>query len=210
MAAAERNEPVAQPGFTVWFTGLSGSGKSTLGRMLRDRLVAGGYSVEWLDSGRIRRELNRDLGFTRAQIEANLRRIAYECRLLGRNGVIAVVSAISPYRDLRQAFRAEIGRFIEVYCRCSMEVLMKRDEQGLFERAARGEVQHVAGINAPYEEPLKPEVLLDTDREPPEVCVAKVLKTLEVLGYVGPIESACYSAQEQELIKQRLRDLGYI
>jgi len=197
-------------GFTVWFTGLSGSGKTTLAGMLRDQLVGRGLRVEWLDSARIRRELNRDLGFSRHDIEANLQRLGYECKLLNRNGVVAIVSAISPYRDVRDAIRTEIGRFVEVYCRCPMEVLMRRDDHDLFERAQRGEVQNVAGVNAPYEEPFKPEVLLNTDTEPPDACVRKILATLEILGYLSPAESAAYSPEEEQIIKNRLRDLGYI
>ncbi len=199
-----------QEGFTVWFTGLSGSGKTTLAELLRDQLIGRGLRVEWLDSAKIRRELNRDLGFTRRDIEANLRRIGYECKLLNRNGVVGIVSAISPYRDVRDVIRTEVGRFVEVYCRCPIEVLMSRDDHDLFERARRGEIENVAGVNAPYEEPFKPEVLLNTDVETSDACVRKILTTLEILGYLPRAESAAYSREEEDLIKSRLRDLGYI
>ena len=126
-------------GFTAWFTGLSGSGKSTLAAALRDRLQELGHHVELLDSGRLRRELNRSLGWSREEIESNLKRLGYEAKMLNRNGVVVLVSAVSPYRDVRDAIREDVGRFIEVYCRCPMEVLLKRDDQGLFERASRGE-----------------------------------------------------------------------
>ncbi|MGB9623468.1 MAG: adenylyl-sulfate kinase [Phycisphaerae bacterium] len=201
---------MADLGFTIWFTGLSGSGKSTLAERLRDALVARGLRVEWLDSEKIRRELNRDLGFTRADIEQNLRRLAYECKLLNRNGVIAIVSAISPYRDVRDAIRADLGRFMEVYCRCPLEVLARRDEHRLYERAQRGEIRNVAGFDAPYEEPLKPEVAVETDRETPEACVEKIVRTAEILNYLAPVEGARYTPAEEELIRQRLHDLGYI
>jgi adenylyl-sulfate kinase len=201
---------MADVGFTIWFTGLSGSGKSTLAERLRDALVARGLHVEWLDSEKIRRELNRDLGFTRADIEQNLRRLAYECKLLNRNGVIAIVSAISPYRDVRDAIRADLGRFMEVYCRCPLEVLARRDEHKLYERAQRGEIRNVAGFDAPYEEPLKPEVAVETDRQSPEACVETILRTAEILGYLAPVEPSRYTPKEEEIIRQRLRDLGYI
>jgi len=197
-------------GFTIWFTGLSGSGKTTLAERVREVLVGRGLHVEWLDSARIRRELNRDLGFSRADIEQNLRRIGYECKLLNRNGVVALVSAISPYRDVRDDLRADLGRFMEVYCRCPLEVLVRRDEHRLYERAQRGEVRNVAGIDAPYEEPIKPEVVVETDRERPEACVAKIIRTAEILGYLTPVEPSRYTPEEEELIKQRLRDLGYL
>ena len=197
-------------GFTVWFTGLTGSGKSTLATMLHDQIAGLGHSCEMLDSGRIRQALNRSLGFTRDEIESNLLRIAYECKLLNRNGVIAVVGAISPYREVRDRIREDIGRFIEVYCRCPLEVLMRRDKSDLFGRAQRGEIEHVAGINAPYEEPIKPEVLLNTDVDPPADCVKKILSTLRILGYLPEATSAAYTAEEEDIIKQRLQDLGYI
>jgi len=199
-----------EQGFTIWLTGLSGSGKSTLVSLLRDALVARGHTCEVLDSGRIRQALNRSLGFTREEIDTNLKRLAYECKLLNRNGVIALVAAVSPYRDIRDAIRADLGRFIEVYCRCPLEVLVQRDQAGLFEKAQRGEIQHVAGVNAPYEEPFKPEVLINSDTETPEQGVARTLTTLEILGYLPKRRSAEYTADEEAVIKKRLQDLGYI
>jgi adenylyl-sulfate kinase len=197
-------------GFTIWFTGMSGSGKSTLAEQVREVLVGRGLHVEWLDSARIRRELNRDLGFTREDIEANLRRLGYECRLLNRNGVVAIVSAISPYRDTRDALRTELGRFMEVYCRCPLEVLVQRDDHGLFKRARAGEIKNVAGIDAPYEEPLKPEVVCETDREPVEECVYRIVRTAEILGYLKLGQPSAYTPEEEEMIRQRLRGLGYM
>jgi adenylyl-sulfate kinase len=196
--------------FTVWFTGLSGSGKSTLAAMLRDHLAGLGLHVELLDSGRIRQELNRDLGFTREQIQTNLMRIAYECRLLNRNGVIAIVSAISPYRDLRRRIREQIDRFVEVYCRCSMETLMKRDDQALFERAQAGEIENVAGVNAPYEEPFAPEVLTNTDQEGPDESLQRILAALHALGHLPEQARAPYTDRQMREIRDRLSDIGYM
>jgi len=196
--------------FTVWFTGVSRSGKSTIASAVAERLRQRGLPVEAIDSARLRREINRSLGFTRAEVEANVLRLGYECQMLNRNGVIAVASAVSPYRDSRDKVRTAVGRFVEVHCRCPMEELIRRDESGLFERARRGEVEHVAGINAPYEEPLKPEVLLDTDRVDVADAAEKVLATLELLGMVEKTESAAYTAEEEEIIRQRLQNLGYL
>jgi adenylyl-sulfate kinase len=197
-------------GFTIWFTGMSGSGKSTIGLGVGDALRARGVQVEVLDSGRIRQQLNRNLGWTREEVETNLLRLGYECELLNRNGITAIVTAVSPYRDVRDRLRERVGRFVEVYCRCPMEVLMRRGAGELFEKAQRDEITHVAGVNAPYEEPLKPEVLLNTDQVTIEQAVNNVLATLEILGYVERVETACYTPAEEEMIRQRLLDLGYL
>lgn len=199
-----------EPGFTVWFTGLPRSGKSTIARLLVDEIRRRGRPVEFLNSAKIRKELNRSLGYSREEIETNLRRLGYECTLLNRNGLVSVVTAVSPYRAARDELRERIGRFIEVYCRAPMETLTARDDRGFFERALRGEIQHVAGINAPYEEPQEPEILLNTDTEPPEASFQRVVTTLELLGFIERLEPSCYSADEEELIRERLRDLGYL
>lgn len=197
-------------GFTVWFTGMARSGKSSAARLVVESLRGRGLSVEFLNSARMRRELNRSLGFSRDEIETNIRRLGYECSMLNRNGLVAVVTAVSPYRDVRDALRKEIGAFVEVYCRAPMEVLLSRDQSGLFKRAQSGEIEHVAGINSPFEEPLKPEVLLNTDTDSPENCCDKVIATLEVLDLIERVERSTYTADEETMIKQRLRDLGYL
>ncbi|UCC29832.1 MAG: adenylyl-sulfate kinase [Phycisphaerales bacterium] len=196
--------------FTIWFTGMSGSGKSTIGRALGEALRARGLHIEVLDSGRIRQQLNRTLGFSREEVETNLLRLGYECKLLNRNGVTAIVTAVSPYRDVRDRLREEIGDFVEIHCRCPMEVLVRRGAGELFEKARRGEIAHVAGVNAPYEEPLKPEVLLNTDQITVEQSVKQVIATLEVLRRLERVETACYTPEEEEMIRQRLQDLGYL
>ncbi|MCG8403927.1 MAG: adenylyl-sulfate kinase [Phycisphaerales bacterium] len=201
---------MSSDGFTVWFTGLTGSGKSTLARKLHNELTGRGHQCEVLDSGRIRQALNRSLGFTRDEIEQAMQRIAYECKLLNRNGIIAIVAAVSPYSDVREKIRKDIGRFVEVYCRCPMGILRQRDEKDLIGRAQRGEIQHVAGVNAPYEEPDDPQVLCDTEDESAEIGVQRILATLERLGYLPAAARAAYTAQEEEIIKRRMQDLGYL
>ncbi len=196
--------------FTIWFTGLSGSGKSTIGLAVGEALRSRGLTVEVLDSGRIRQQLNRTLGFTREEVETNLVRLGYECSLLNRNGVTAIVTAVSPYRDVRDRLREQIGEFVEVHCRCPMEVLEERGVGELFEKARRGEIKHVAGIDAPYEEPLNAEVVLDTDRATAEQSVGKVLAALSQLGRIEGIEQAGYTPREEEMIRNRLKDLGYL
>ncbi len=196
--------------FTIWFTGMSGAGKSTIGRDVGEALHARGLKVEILDSGRIRQKLNRTLGFTREEVETNLLRLGYECSMLNRNGIVAIVTAVSPYRDVRDRIRGQIDDFVEVYCRCPMEVLMKRGARELIEKAQRGEIKHVAGVDVPYEEPLRPEVLLNTDQSTPEECVKQVITTLEVLGRIDKVETSCYTPAEEEMIRRRLQDLGYL
>jgi adenylylsulfate kinase len=169
-----------------------------------------GLRIEVLDSGRIRQQLNRNLGWSREEVETNLLRLGYECKLLNRNGVTVIVTAVSPYRDVRDRLRDEIGDFIEIHCRCPMEVLVKRGAGELFEKAQRGEIAHVAGVSAPYEEPLKPEVLLNTDQLTVEQSVNKVIATLEVLGRIEKVEGASYTPEEEEMIRRRLQELGYL
>jgi adenylylsulfate kinase len=195
---------------TIWFTGLSGSGKSTIGHAVGEALHNRGLRIEVLDSGRIRQQLNRNLGWSREEVETNLLRLGYECKLLNRNGVTVIVTAVSPYRDVRDRLRDEIGDFIEIHCRCPMEVLVKRGAGELFEKAQRGEIAHVAGVSAPYEEPLKPEVLLNTDQLTVEQSVNKVIATLEVLGRIEKVEGASYTPEEEEMIRRRLQELGYL
>lgn len=196
--------------FTIWFTGISGSGKSTIGLAVGEALRARGLNVEVLDSGRIRQQLNRTLGFTREEVETNLVRLGYECRLLNRNGVTAIVTAVSPYRDARDRLREQIGEFVEVHCRCPMEVLEERGARELFDKARRGEIKHVAGIDTPYEEPLSAEIVLDTDRATVEQSVGKVLATLSHLGRIEGVEQAAYTPREEQMIRNRLKDLGYL
>ncbi len=196
--------------FTVWFTGISRSGKTTLANMLCERLSERGIKAESLDSGKLRREFNQELGFTRDAIEKNLKRLAYDCQRFNRNGVVAIVAAISPYKALRDAVREQSDAFIEVFCDATPEQLQDRDPEGFFEKAKRNEILNVAGVNAPYEPPDKPEVHLKTAVESPESCLDTILKTLEILGHLPTRSAGAYTPEEEALIKSRLRELGYI
>jgi len=176
-------------GFTVWFTGLSGAGKTTLGAHLAEVLRVRGQRVEVLDGDVVRTNLSKGLGFTREDRDTNIRRIGFVAKLLTRNDVAVIVGAISPYRGVRDEVRQEIGNFIEVYVRCPLDELIRRDVKGLYERALKGEVTQFTGVSDPYEEPLNPEVTVYTDRETIEESAAKVVEALERLGYLPALAS---------------------
>lgn len=171
-------------GFTVWFTGLPCSGKSTLARMLEKKLREMGRKVEVLDGDEVRQRLSRGLGFSKEDRDENIRRISYVCKLLSRNGVVAISAAISPYREVREEARRENERFVEVYVKCPVEVCIKRDVKGLYKKAINGEIKNFTGISDPYEEPLNPEVIVETDKETPEESLGKILNKLRELGYI--------------------------
>lgn len=172
-------------GVTVWFTGLSCSGKTTLSNLLDSELRKRGLTkIEILDGDVVRTNLSKGLGFSKEDRDTNIKRIGFVCKLLTRNGVIAISAAISPYRDVRNFNRREIGDFVEVYCRCTLDVCIERDVKGFYKKALAGEIKHYTGIDDPYEEPLNPEVVLDTDQETPEECVRKIVEKLEQLGYL--------------------------
>ena len=178
------------PGFVVWFTGLSGSGKSTLSSLLAAELRDRGVHVEVLDGDEVRAHLSRGLGFSREDRDTNVRRIGFVAKLVARAGACAMTAAISPYRDVRDEQRRAMGRFVEVYCRCPIDVLAARDPKGLYGKALRGEIAHFTGVDDPYEAPLAPEVELDTSNESPSESVAQILEKLAVLGYLGRDERA--------------------
>jgi adenylylsulfate kinase len=171
-------------GFTLWLTGLPGSGKSTLATMAAEELRGRGYRVEILDGDEVRTHLSKDLGFSKEDRDANIRRIGYVSKLLARNGVIAITAAISPYRAIRDEVRREHGRFCEVYVKCSLEKLVERDDKGLYAKALRGEIPFFTGVSDPYEEPLNPELVIESDTETAEDSLRRLLNMLEKLDYI--------------------------
>jgi len=197
-------------GFTLWFTGLPSSGKSTLARRVEQVLLERGMNVEVLDGDEVRENFSKGLGFSKADRDTNIRRIGFVAKLLSRNGIVAITAAISPYREVRDEMRRNIGRFIEVYVQCPIDVLKERDVKGLYKKALAGEIKHFTGVDDPYEAPLKPEVLIESDRESVDDSVARIIVTLEALGYIPRVPGAEYSPAEEEAIKSRLKDLGYI
>lgn len=179
--------PIAQQerGFTIWLTGLSGAGKSTIAKELEHWLRAEGKRVELLDGDVVRTNLSKGLGFSKEDRDTNIRRIGFVSKLLTRNGVVSIVAAISPYRDVRNEVRGDIEDFVEVYVHCPLDELVKRDVKGLYLKALRGEIPNFTGVSDPYEEPLDPEVLVRTDLESVEQSVSKVLDRLQELGYLS-------------------------
>lgn len=171
-------------GFVVWLTGLPGAGKSTLARLLESKLRQLGLAVETLDGDEVRKHLTKDLGFSKEDRLENVRRIAYVAKLLSRIGGVAIVAAIAPYAEARRSARAEIGNFVEVFVRCPLEVCVKRDVKGLYAKAYRGEIAHMTGVSAPYEAPVNPEVIVDTDRELPEQSLEKILHQLRIMKFI--------------------------
>jgi adenylylsulfate kinase len=165
-------------GFTLWFTGLSGSGKSTLARAVETEFKERNYLVEVLDGDVIRTNLSQGLGFSKEDRDTNIRRIGFVANLLSRNGAIAIVSAISPYRSARNEVRNMIENFVEVYVNTSLSVCEARDVKGLYAKARSGVIKGFTGIDDPYEEPLNPEVVCDSEKETLEESVAKVLTAL--------------------------------
>jgi adenylylsulfate kinase len=166
-------------GLTIWFTGLSGSGKSTLNEAVCARLAVRGFRVEPLDGDIVRRHLGRGLGFSKEDRDENIRRIGYVAGLLTKHDVIAVVSAISPYRAVRDEVRHSIGDFVEVYVNAPLEVCERRDVKGLYRRARNGELAGFTGIDDPYEPPLHPEIVCHTDCETIEESTEKIMRYLE-------------------------------
>lgn len=175
-------------GFTIWFTGFSGAGKSTLSGIIEQRLRVCGFNVEVLDGDVVRTHLSKGLGFSREDRDTNIKRIAFVCNLLTRNGVVSIAAAISPYREAREWARREIGRFVEVYVKCSLEVCRERDVKGLYKLADEGKLAGLTGVDDPYEEPEHPELVIETDKETIEESAARIFAKLEELGYLAPEE----------------------
>ncbi len=198
-------------GFTLWFTGMSGSGKSTLAEAVQGILLERGMNVEILDGDIIRTNLSKGLGFSAEDRDINIRRVGFVCNLLTRNGVAAIAACISPYAAIRRENREMIGRFVEVYCKAPIEKLIERDPKGLYKKALAGEIKGFTGIDDPYEEPEKAEIVVCTAEETIEESVNKIIHTLELMGHVPASETELeYSEAEEEEIKKRLADLGYI
>jgi adenylyl-sulfate kinase len=181
-----QQEANVERGFVVWFTGLSGAGKSTLAQRLESVLRERGLKVEVLDGDVVRTNLSKGLGFSKEDRDINIRRIGFVCQLLARNGVAAIAAAISPYREIRDEVRQQIDDFVEVYVKCPLDVLKERDVKGLYSRAQRGELPNFSGISDPYEEPLNPEVTVETDQQTVEESLAALLARLEELEYLTP------------------------
>ena len=167
-------------GFTLWFTGLSGAGKTTISKLVEEELHNRRNRLEILDGDVVRENLSKGLGFSKEDRDTNIRRIAFVADLLSRNGVPVITAAISPYREIRDEARELMGpRFIEVFVKASVEECIERDPKGLYKKALAGEIKEFTGVSDPYEEPLNPEIVLDTEAETPEESAAKLIALLE-------------------------------
>ena len=194
-------------GFTIWFTGLSGSGKSTLSDIIEQRLKEHGRNVEVLDGDIVRTHLSKGLGFSREDRDTNIKRIAFVCGLLTRNGVVCISAAIAPYSEAREWARKEIGSFVEVYVKCPLSVCRERDVKGLYKLVDEGKIKNFTGVDDPYEEPEHPDLVIETDKETIEESVARIFAKLEELGYLEADEP---SDDDSKNLTDRLAALGYL
>ena len=171
-------------GFTLWMTGLPCSGKTTLARMLETELVQRGYRPVVFDGDEVRDRLSKGLGFSKEDRMENLRRISYVCRLVTQLDGVAIAAAISPYAEARDNARKEIGRFVEIYVKCSLDGCIERDVKGHYKKALSGEMKGFTGIDDPYEEPHQPDLIVDTESQTAEESRAFILERLNHLGYL--------------------------
>ena len=175
-------------GLVIWLTGLSGAGKTTLARALTQKIWDEGLRVEVLDGDEVRENLSKGLGFSKEDRDTNIRRIGFVARLLARNGIVVLASAISPYRqsrdDVRNSVETDGSRFVEVFVRCPIESLVERDVKGLYKRALSGEIKNFTGISDPYEEPVSPECLVDSSTQSVDESAGVILAHLSAIGFL--------------------------
>lgn len=185
----ERRKKHNQNSFIIWFTGLSGSGKSTLSVALEQRMFDKGLSIYRLDGDNVRHGLNSNLGFSPDDRTENIRRIGEVGKLFVDAGVIVMTAFISPYKEDRDSVRkiVEDKEFVEVFVKCPVEECEKRDVKGLYKKARSGEIPNFTGISAPYEEPEKPEIIVDTHKLSLEESVDYVFDKLVKLGYLQEV-----------------------
>jgi adenylylsulfate kinase len=169
--------------FVIWLTGLPGSGKTTIANLLNKEFQSKGFKSEILDGDEVRKQMSPELGFSKLDREAHARRVAYLGHVLSRNGIVTIVALISPFESTRLYARNLIGRFVEVWVKCSVETCRKRDPKGLYKSALNGKLDNLTGVQAPYEPPTNPELILDTEHSNPEQCVNNIERCLRNLRY---------------------------
>jgi adenylylsulfate kinase len=177
----DRENSLNQKGVVIWYTGLPSSGKSTIAHAVEDELFRRGHLSYVLDGDNIRHGLNKNLGFSPEDREENIRRIGEVAKLFAQTGLITMTAFISPYRKDRDRARSLLkeGEFIEVFVKVSVEEAENRDPKGLYKKARAGEIKEFTGISAPYEEPLQPEIVIDTDELDLEESKNMVIRYLE-------------------------------
>ncbi len=173
-------------GVTVWFTGLPCSGKTTLALKLSAELNKRGILCEDLDGDVTRKYLSKGLGFSKDDRDENIRRVGFVCSLLTKHGAVTTAAFVSPYRSIRAEIRQMIGNFVEVYVKCSLEKCIERDVKGMYKKAIAGEIKNFTGVSDPFEEPEKPELVIESDKETEDESLKKLLAKLEELGYLQP------------------------
>ena len=174
-------------GFTLWFTGLSGSGKTTIAHLVGPELDRRGLVVEYLDGDTVRTHLSKGLGFSKEDRDTHIERVGWVASRLTRQGGAVIAAAISPYEETRRRARQrveEVGTFVEVYVKASVDACAERDVKGLYKKAFKGEITEFTGVSDPYEEPSNPELVIDTELHEPEESAALVVAKLEELGLV--------------------------
>jgi adenylylsulfate kinase len=177
--------PPTVHGFVAWIEGLPGSGKSTLARTVGQKLKAAGYKVEVLDGDDARALFSPELGYSRKDRETHARRVSYIARLLARNGVAVLVAMITPYETSRQAARAVASdHFSEIWLNCPVAVCRARDPKGVYKRSGEGSLKKLTGVDDPFEEPLNPDLVVDTAGTSAEVCAATILSHLAQRGFL--------------------------
>ena len=181
VSAAERQSLLRHRGCVIWLTGLSGSGKSTIASQLEERLVQDRHLAYVLDGDNVRHGLNKDLGFSAEDRDENIRRIGEVAAMFARAGVMTITAFISPYLEGRQNARraTEPFPFIEVFLNAPLETCEQRDPKGLYQKARQGLIKNFTGIDAPYEHPDHPEIILDTDKLSVRDCVEQIERFLQ-------------------------------
>ncbi len=184
VSRAERAAQKKQQAAIIWLTGLSGSGKSTLANALEGEIFRSGHHSYLLDGDNVRMGLNKNLGFSDADRVENIRRIGEVAKLFADAGLIAITAFISPFRADRDLVRALVapGEFFEVYVKAPLEVCEQRDPKGLYKKARAGQIKQFTGIDSPYEEPLNPELVIDTDKQSLEQSTQLLLNKLKQTG----------------------------
>ncbi|QLE53575.1 adenylyl-sulfate kinase (plasmid) [Nostoc sp. C057] len=175
-------------GAIIWLTGLSGAGKTTIAHGVAQELLLRNCLLEVLDGDVVRTNLSLGLGFSKQDRDTNVRRIGFVAELLSRNGIIAIVAAISPYREIREQLKKTSTNFVEVYVNAPLCVCEFRDVKGLYAKAKAGQIKHFTGISDPYEEPLNPEIICQTNKFTPQQCVSQVLDYLEQQEFISALD----------------------
>ena len=170
--------------FVIWLTGMPSSGKTTIANALKPKLKQCGLKAEVLDGDIMRRELSPDLGFTKQDRYAHVKKVIYICNLLSNNGTVSIVSAVSPDKEVRSFVRSQVRNFVEIYVKCSLSTCIKRDCKGLYKKALTGKMDNLIGLQDPYEEPTNPELIVNTETENLDYITSRIISKLQELGYI--------------------------